>query len=153
MDIKITGIRELSRTLDQLAPALMRSAETAVLRSGGGVIRKAAKANAGRSKDSGLLQKSIGLRVATVKGNKSARIGPRKGMKQLVTRKDKRTGRTRQEMADPNKYSHLVEYGTSHSAAKPFIRPAIDSTAGEVVGVMADGLDKHLTKVAARLAR
>jgi len=88
-----------------------------------------------------------------VKGNKSARIGPQKGMKQIVTRTDKKTGKKRQVMADPNKYSHLVEYGTSHSPAKPFIRPAIDSTQSQVLNTMAAGLDKHLTRVAARLAK
>ena len=51
----------------------------------------------------------------------------------------------------PSSYSHLVEYGTSHSAAKPFIRPAVDSTQGEVVGAMAAGLDTHLTKVVRKL--
>jgi len=153
VNIEISGVRNILSALDRLPDALRKSAETAVLRAGAKPIEKAAKVNAGKTKDTGLLKKSIGLRVAKVKGVTSARVGPRKGMRQEVTRTDKRTGRKYKEIADPNNYSHLVEYGTSHSPAKPFIRPAIDSAQGETLNAMAAGLDKHLTKVAARLAK
>lgn len=152
-NIELHGVSSVIRALEALPAALMKSAETAVLRAGAAPIRKAAKTNAAKSKDSGLLTKSISMSVKTVKGHKSARVGPRKGLRQKVTRTDTRTGRRYEEMADPNNYSHLVEYGTSHAAAKPFIRPAIDSAQGEVIEAMAAGLDKHLTRVAARLAR
>lgn len=152
LDIK--GLKDLQKTMSDLPQALQKSAETAVLRAGAVPIRKAAKGFAASSKDSGLLLKSIGISVKAVRGGgKSARIGPRKGMRQMVTRTDKRTGAKHQEMADPNNYSHLVEYGTSHSPAKPFIRPAIDASKDQVLTAMAGGLDKHLTRVAARLAK
>ncbi|GAA5124663.1 HK97 gp10 family phage protein [Luteolibacter yonseiensis] len=153
VQLDIKGVKQLIRNLDDLPDALRKSAETAVLRAGAVPIRKAAKRFAGNSKDTGLLQKSISLSVKTVRGEKSARVGPRKGMRQMVTRTDKRTGKQFQEKADPSNYSHLVEYGTSHSAAKPFIRPAIDTSKGEVLNAMATGLDTHLTRVAARAAR
>lgn len=133
--------------LDRLPGELRKSALSAVLRAGATPIRKAAKINARKSRDSGLLEKSISLRVK----NGSARVGPARGIRQQVTRTDKRTGRKYTEIADPNNYSHLVEYGTSHSAPKPFIRPAIDSASGDVLSAMATGLDKHLTRVVARL--
>jgi HK97 gp10 family phage protein len=151
MKIKLEGINQISQRLEALPQALQKAAEKAVLRAGAVPIRKAAKVHAKSSKDSGLLGKSIGLEVKKAKGITVARIGPRKGMRQKITRTDKRTGRKYEEMADPNNYSHLVEYGTSHSAAKPFIRPAIDSSKDQVVDAMAAGLDKHLTRVAARL--
>ncbi len=150
---KLHGVSGVIKSLDSLPEKLRKSAETAVLRAGAVPIRKAAKANAAKSKDTGLLQKSIGLALRGKLGSKSVRIGPRLGMRQKITRTDKRTGRKYEEIADPNNYSHLVEYGTSHSAAKPFIRPAIDSSQGQVVDAMATGLDKHLTRVAARLAK
>lgn len=151
--IELKGVSSVIAALENLPVALRKSAETAVLRAGAVPIRKAAKANAAKSKDTGLLQKSIGLALRGKPGNKSVRIGPRLGMRQKVTRTNKRTGEKREEIADPNNYSHLVEYGTSHSSAKPFIRPAIDSAQGEVVDAMATGLDKHLTRVAVRLAK
>ncbi len=145
--------RGVIAALDRLPDALRKSAETAVLRAGAVPIRKAAKANAAKSKDTGLLQKSISLSVKGKPGNRSARVGPAKGLRQKVTRTDKRTGKKYEEIADPNNYSHLVEYGTSHSPAKPFIRPAIDSAEGETLDAMTTGLEKHLTRVAARLAK
>lgn len=151
--LKITGLSQLARNIDSLPEKLRKSAEIAVLRAGAVPIRKYAKVHARKSKDTGLLEKSIGLSVKKFKGIASARIGPRKGMRKKVTRTDERTGKTYEEIADPNNYSHLVEFGTSHSAAKPFIRPAIDAAQSEVIDAMAAGLDKHLTRVAARLAK
>ena len=153
ISIDQAGLRGVMSALDDLLPQLRKSAETAVLRAGAAPIRKAARANAAKCKDSGLLRKSIGLNIATVRGEKSARIGPQKGLRQKVTRTDKRTGKKREEIADPNNYSHLVEFGTSHSSAQPFIRPAIDSAQGQTLNAMTAGLDKHLTRVAARLAK
>ena len=147
---KITGAREIRDALRKLPKELQRAAEKAVLRAGAQPIAKAAKARA--PKDSGLLKKSIGLRVATVKGETSARVGPRTGMKQQVTRK-RPNGKTYTETADPNKYSHLVELGSSRAPAKPFIRPAVDAAASDTLAAMATGYEKHLTKVVAKLRK
>lgn len=147
---KITGAREIRDALRKLPKELQRAAEKAVLRAGAQPIAKAAKARA--PKDSGLLKKSIGLRVATVKGETSARVGPRTGMKRQVTRK-RPNGKTYTEMADPNNYSHLVELGSSRAPAKPFIRPAVDAAASDTLAAMATGYEKHLTKVVAKLRK
>jgi HK97 gp10 family phage protein len=144
--IKIEGVDSIIRRLMSLPDNLKKSGEKAALRAGGVPIRKAAKQYAKSSKDSGLLIKSIGLNVKTVRGITSVRVGPRKGFRQKVQRKDKRTGKMIEVIADPSNYGHLVEYGTSHSTAKPFIRPAVDQTQGEVLGAMAKGLEKHLIR-------
>jgi HK97 gp10 family phage protein len=39
-------------------------------------------------------------------------------------------------------YAHLVEYGTRHSRAKPFLRPALDSRRGEMISVVRRKMDK-----------
>lgn len=151
MKIELSGIKEIQAALSQLHPKLMRSAEKAVLRAGAEPIKKAAKIYAERSRDSGILIKSISVNVKTIKGVTDARIGPSTGERQVVTRKNKKTGKKTVRIANPNKYSHLVEYGTSHSAAKPFIRPAIDSAQGETFDAMAKGLEHHLTKTLAKV--
>ncbi len=147
------SIRDVERAISLLPRELQKSAETAALRAGAAPIHKAAKRHAASNKDSGLLQRSITTSVKTVRGEKSARIGPRTGMRQMVTREHKKTGKKYKVMADPNNYSHLVEYGTTHSAAKPFIRPAINETASETLVAMANSLDLTLTKVVARLKK
>ena len=152
--LNIQGLEPLKKTLRDLPETLKKSGEKAVLRAGGAPIRKAAKRYAASSKDSGLLLKSIGLNVKTVKGVTSVRVGPRKGFegkpKQVKSRK---TGKIRTVTPNPIYYAHLVEFGTSRTAAKPFMRPAIDSTQGEVIDAMGKGLEKHLDRAARRLAK
>jgi len=86
----------------------------------------------------------LGLMVKkTRKGQLTARVGARSGFTQMVTRK----GRTKPEKANPVKYANLVEYGTSRSPAKPFIRPAIESSQGAIIEGMANGYAKGMDKV------
>jgi HK97 gp10 family phage protein len=150
--VKITGLREMQRTLDRLPRELIKSSESAVLRAGAKPIEKAAKAKV--PVGTGLLKKSIGNRVKKVDGSTSARIGPRTGFKgRSLGMKKNKAGVASEKFADPNKYSHLVEFGSSRSPAQPFIRPAIKAAQSQVMDAMAAGLDKHLTRTAARLAR
>jgi len=146
--IKLSGMRELSKALDALPKELRRTVESSALRAGMAPVRKAARSNLGRSKDTGLLQKSLGLTVKkTRKGQLTARVGARSGFTETVTRK----GSNNPEKANPVKYSHLVEYGTSHSAAKPFIRPAVESSEGAMLKGIADGYDKGIDKVVKKI--
>lgn len=154
------GLRDVMRALDQLPKELQKSAEKAVLRAGGKPILKAAKSKV--PVDTGNLKKSLGISVhANRSGWISARVGPRKGFKsknktgrsRVRATKGKRSTWQEGKLADAQEISWYVETGTPTAAAQPFIRPAIDSAAGEVLSAMAGGLDKHLTRVAARLAK
>jgi HK97 gp10 family phage protein len=44
-------------------------------------------------------------------------------------------------------HAHLVEFGASHSAAHPFMRPAITATRAKVANVVADGMKKLLQEI------
>jgi HK97 gp10 family phage protein len=153
--MKITGTKEIQQALNRLPIELQRSAETAVLRAGAKPINKLARAKA--PKQSGLLKKSIGINVKKVRGVTSARVGARKGWRVEVGEKEITVGkiiRKRKKVKvykDPTKYSHLVEYGTSHSAAKPFIRPAVEQSGNQVIDAMAEGYDKYLGRVVNRI--
>ena len=52
------------------------------------------------------------------------------------------------EYRNPTKYSHLVEFGTSHSVGIPFLRPAYVSTVAqveiEVVDTIWKGIQQQL---------
>lgn len=146
--IRIVGIPQIGLGISRLPVHLQRAAESAVLRAGAKPLVKAARARAPIA--TGLLKKSIGFRVKKVRGIISARVGPRTGYAKEVTRMG-RDGRPRQVFSDPNKYSHLVELGTSRTAAKPFIRPAMESVQTEVLQEMAEGYTRHLERVIARL--
>lgn len=45
-------------------------------------------------------------------------------------------------------YGHMVEFGTSHSAPHPFMRPALDNTRDEVRRAMASSLWADIKKAA-----
>lgn len=49
-------------------------------------------------------------------------------------------------------YAHLVEWGTRHSRARPFARPALDRTGGEIIKKMGLELGKRVEREAQRLA-
>lgn len=149
---RISGAGDILSAIDELADDFRKGGEQNVLRAAGRVIESAAKANASHSQRTGQLAKSIGLKVKKVKrgpdrGNYTVRVGARTGFATVIMEggKPKRT--------DPVRYAHFVEYGTSKIPAKPFIRPAVESTKEEVVSVMAKALEKHIARAVKRKAK
>lgn len=157
--VKLTGLEGVRRALSRLPDELKKAGEKSALMEGAKPVLKAAKGHASASKDTGLLMRALGITVKKRRdGNMSSRVGPRSGFKgkslgMKMSKKGKTKGQMTERFANPVNYAHLVEYGTSHSAANPFLRPAIESTHGEVVDAMAKGLEKHLTKVCAKLRK
>lgn len=143
MGVQLTGTRELLAALEALPKELRRSVESGALRAGMAPVRKSARALLNQSKDTGLLQKSLGLTVKKSRkgGQYTARVGPRSGFAQVVMKNGK------PKKVNPVKYAHLVEYGTSRSAAKPFIRPAVEANEGRIIDEMAKGYEKGMDKV------
>jgi HK97 gp10 family phage protein len=136
--IKIEGIAELKRALGKLPKSLQAAGEKSALRGGAFLISKAAKSRAPVA--SGHLKKAIGISVKTVKGRTTARIGAKSDRKTVI-----RYGK--EAISNPANYSHLVEYGNATTPARPFIRPAVESTKGAVINAMAAGFNRHLGKV------
>ena len=156
--MKITGLKEIKRALNKLPLELQRTTETVALRAGAKPILTAAKSNAKSSEDTGLLLKSLGVnvrkgRTGATKGIYTARIGPRKGFRKVVGVRASGKREGKQIYKDPAKYAHLVELGTSHSAAQPFIRPAVDSAKSQILLEMAKGYDKGLARAVAKLRK
>jgi len=141
--MKITGINDVAKALQALPDEIRRNGEAKTLRAGARPMVKTAKAKV--SRESGTLRRAIGANVKKLRGVRTARIGARSGWGREVTVK----GQT--QYRNPTQYSHLVEYGTAHSAPKPFIRPAVETTQGEVVQEMAKALDKHVTNAVRKL--
>ncbi len=49
--------------------------------------------------------------------------------------------------------AHFLEYGTAHSSAKPFMRPALDSKVQEALDEMGKALARGITREAKKLAK
>lgn len=153
---KIHGLKEVQAALKALPVHMQRQAEAAVLRGGGKVIADRAKANCtavGKGPLPGMLKNSIAFNVKYFRGSYSARVGPRAGIKEQVGTysRGKKVGQPKYK--NPSKYSHLIEFGTAHSAAQPFLRPAMESSRNEVVSAMLNSYRKHLDKIAKRVAK
>ena len=41
-------------------------------------------------------------------------------------------------------YAHMVEFGTMHNPAQPFVRPAVDSASGAVLNIASEHLVKYI---------
>lgn len=158
--VKLTGFKELEAALLKLPIELAKIAEADALREGMKPVRAAAKRFSKATKDTGLLEKSIGLNVRRVRrkmqytNRYTARVGAQGGHRKEVIRRVKgetKGGITkvtfRKEIADPSKYAHLVELGTSHSPAKPFIRPAVESSEDAIMAGMQKGYERGMVKV------
>jgi HK97 gp10 family phage protein len=141
---KMSGGRELQRALAKFSPGRQRAIARRALASASTLTLRAAKQRA--PVETGLLRKSLGKKTKTYpnKGTVVVAIGPRTGFRRLVRVKGKLVRR------NPTKYAHLVEFGSRpHTvgkgsslrkrrqrgvmhpgvAARPFLRPALDTTA------------------------
>lgn len=153
--IKLEGVQHIARALDRLPIEVRATAEKSALRAGGKPILNAAKAMCPVG-ENGLLKKSIGLTVrknrsGALRGQFTLRVGPRTGFAIVKGVRSKGKNAGKPIRIDPSKYGHLVELGTSHSAAKPFIRPAIDSASSQVVAAMAQGYAKGLERAVKKI--
>lgn len=78
--------------------------------------------------DTGALKASI---IAKANARDPEGISAAIGVKKNKYVKGKKKGK------NPQRYAHLVEFGTSHSAAKPFLRPAMDTNIDAVLAAVA----------------
>lgn len=130
--IKITGAREMEKLLMELGPNVARRIGQAANKAAANVIADEARRLV--PVRTGELQASI--TVQAEKGNDEREIETVIGVFKPTS------GR-----------AHLVEFGTRHSAARPFMRPALDAKAGEALSKMADMLAKGIEREALKLAK
>lgn len=138
---RIIGLDAIKRKLEALPEQLRRKAYRSALSSGARVIAKAAKRKVGKG-ESGLLKKSIGIKYlpATTRSQALGLVGPKRGNGGIYN------GQRR----NPTRYAHLVEKGTRHSPAKPFLRPAMIETQTEVFSKMSAMIDRAIARELAK---
>ena len=145
-NMTITGDHALDRVLAKLPDKIQKKVMKAALRAATKPIIKTARARLAPVRRTGLLAKSIGV----VKfrnfpdGNSVARVGARGRYK---APDPDRPGR----MIMPQFYSHLVELGTRHSPATPFLRPALKQNKSAAVGAMKKKVEQGIDRQVKRL--
>ena len=132
LKISIQGTEALAQRLLAIGDRVYRRAARRAVTKACRIVAAAAKARAPRR--TGLLRTSIGQKVVTyvAKNVVVGIVGPRRGYRRAIAVKTSKRGVARlvalkkgvagRRYADPTKYSHLVEFGTVHSAATHFLR-------------------------------
>lgn len=143
--MQVTGIEDLERKLKKLTAPQFRTVVAKASNRAMKPVEKAAEAAV--PKEFGILKKSISRKQKRYRRANTTvtLVGPKKGMKQIVSRKrvfGKRTVEFK-EPRDPVFYAHLVEKGTRpHSLGKEsklFLRAGGGKTPGKQHGAMHPG--------------
>ena len=108
-EVKLIGDKQLLANLNAIVPNVKKRIMKAAVKKGAAVIAKRAKKKV--RKRSGMLQKAIKY-DATREGD---------GVVYVSTKKE---GEYKGKKVKPKKYASLVEMGTRHAPAHPFMRPA-----------------------------
>ena len=162
---QIEGLDDVTAKMRELSnPKKQKNAATRSARKAMAVVRKAAVANAKALDDSNSperIWKNIQVKASkTRQGLVIMRVGVRGGaMSYANTKENVRKGKIGKKYLTPGDktnpggdtwYWRLVEVGTSRSAAKPFLRPAlnnnVDSVQDGFVTDFKDQLDKELSR-------
>lgn len=151
MTMKLVGAKDIEALLKRLPERVAKNVTTGALRSGAAVIARQARANVRNnpSVDSGMLVRNITSRARknSKQGSAVVSVGIARKTAMVI-----RKGRKKTTKASPARYAHLVEFGTEHSPAEPFLRSALDQKGEEAILRIGEALGKGVAREAGKLA-
>jgi len=159
-DMQLEGLKELQAAMRELPAQMQRGATRKALMSGAKVTRVQAKATSAWADDSGFLREAI-VSYAVKKNEHEYTDQVRIGVKRRRTKKPSRklsgAGARRQrrqtkKIVTPY-YWRYLEFGTSRMAARPFMRPAFESTKAAAVRRIGERLREGVEEAAQKVAR
>lgn len=133
--VKMNGVEELSRKLDGLSYDMKKKGGRFALRKAAQVVRDAARQNASRLDDPRTANK-ISLNITERwngklnkrTGDLGFRVGVLGGARDYSAYGELKTGRKATENPGGDTfYWRFVEFGTEKTAARPFLRPAMEN--------------------------
>lgn len=134
MSVKISGVREISAALHQLAGQVAeRKLVEKGLRAGATIVRDDARVRAPLlavphpHRIRGTLQRSIIVSRGRPEGRNPVMLVRVRPLSRSQIAKFKRAGGSSRENPRDPFYWRFVEFGTSRMAARPFLRPAFES--------------------------
>ena len=138
IDFDIQGAAEMERLLKELGPRAAVNAGRPALVAGARPIVEEAKRLV--PVDTGDLRDAIAVDASSRRQGLAAAVGGEIGISIGFTKPTSRR-------------AHLTEFGTAHSAAHPFMRPAMEAKAGDALDAMGHSLQKGIESEAAKLAK
>lgn len=159
--VKIDGLRETLRGLEQLKKSTQTGVLNRVLKRAAKPVEAAAKRNA--PVDSGELKESINTVVIRRNAGKSAyartmRGGGSREDAVAAAREANAAAAGRGASATVRvrataRHAHLVEFGTIKMDAEPFLAPALRAERADITQSIAADIEAEVEKTAARIAR
>jgi len=134
--MEVHGLKELERKLLEMSPKLAKNALRAAVAAGARVVAAEARKNV--PVDSGTLRRSIytkQIREESGDTQQTFYVGARQGKKEQAKNRD-------------GWYFPFVEFGTEKMAARPFMRPAFESTKDAAVQAIKTRLAERIDKLA-----
>lgn len=141
----VEGLDQVLKNLKELPLKVRRSAARKATGKGAAIIRKKAKENALRVDDPG-----TGRRIADNIGQRfRGRYFRRTGDTMVSVGVLSKKGRIPKGNPDEGRkgntpHWHILELGTEHAKAQPFLRPAAASSTGEVFQAVASELERQV---------
>lgn len=140
--MNLDGGLELVNLLRELPKRVEKKGHRAAITAACTPIARAAKASAPR--ESGLLKKAIGKKVKSYsRGTVAGIIGAKRAIQ----------GQHKGKNRVPANYLHLVEKGTSHSAAQPFLEDAYNANKDAAAQIAKDKLATVVEAEARKLGK
>ena len=140
-DVEIKGLRELLAAMKELPKAIEQKCLKVAVMTGANVIKRAAADLVVRR--TGLVAKAVRI------GFNKKESTPGKAVYHVFISSKVRGGKKKW----PPFYWRYLEFGTVKMAAKPFMRPAFDSTNREAAEVIKGKLAERIEIEAARLGK
>lgn len=152
--VKVKGLKELDNALAKLPKAVGFKALRSGMMEASRPMFLAAKANAAstgiRGYDAGATAQAMGRYTRKLSPTRTGLfIGPKNKDKKALALWNQKHGREAKRL----RHFHLLEFGSEHGPAQPYLRPAFESTKMVVVNNFRASLKKHIEKQAAILAR
>ena len=161
VEMKLQGVDDALATLKKLPPEIVSKRGgpvRAALAKGARIIRDQEKENlrsiVSASPDTtGLLEKNIvvsrGKQIHGSKGERYLVRIRRKAYDQEKIGKREKAGKR----VTTYKTAALLEYGSKHQTATPFIRPAIIQKGGQAIAVITQDLNRRIQQIVKKLAK
>jgi HK97 gp10 family phage protein len=142
--VRIDGLRELGQAMSELATDIAKRVASQATYAGAKPIRAAAKQNiqASPSVQTGDLLSAVIIKKlprGELEGQTSAHVVTVRGRGKPANKKGQRIARA--------PHASLVEFGTVHMPAEPFLRPAFEQHNGEAAKAIADRLRQRISQV------
>lgn len=155
IEVKLQGVENTLRMLQSLPPEIVAKRGGPVklaLAKGARLLRDEAR----RNLQAAITQSgdvSTGLLLQNLIASRGKQPTGTKGERYLVRVRSKTYPDRKGEAVTTRKTASLLEYGSSHQPATPWLRPAVQSKSTEVIRVVTEDLNRRIDLVVQKLAR